>query len=117
MQGIVNLLLPLGIGYIAALLKQEDSEAIRPTYYFIVVLTRDGDAAGLAKKLLRKGIDTGKHIMRDCSAIDGKDSGCPSACEAVRVSLQVPNYPRLTEADMRYIAWVLAREGADEVLK
>jgi perosamine synthetase len=86
----------------------KDSETIRPTYYFFVVLTRD--AAGLAKKLLRKGIDTGKHIMRDCSAMDGKDSNCPSACEAVRVSLQIPNYPRLKEADMRYIAGILARE-------
>jgi dTDP-4-amino-4,6-dideoxygalactose transaminase len=86
----------------------KDNEAIRPTYYFFVVLTRD--AAGLAKKLLRKGIDTGKHIMRDCSAMDGKGSNCPSTCEAVKVSLQIPNYPRLKEADMRYIAEILASE-------
>ncbi|MCX5692537.1 MAG: aminotransferase class I/II-fold pyridoxal phosphate-dependent enzyme [Candidatus Omnitrophica bacterium] len=86
----------------------KDREALRPTYYFFVVLTRD--ASGLAKKLLRKGIDTGKHIMRDCSAIDGKESDCVSASEAVRVSLQIPNYPRLKEADMRYIAGILTRE-------
>jgi dTDP-4-amino-4,6-dideoxygalactose transaminase len=86
----------------------KDNETIRPTYYFFVVLTQD--AAGLAKKLLHKGIDTGKHIMRDCSAIDGKGSSCPITREAVSVSLQIPNYPRLMEADMRYIAGILTRE-------
>ena len=86
----------------------KDKGVIQPTYYFFVILTRD--TAGLAKKLLRKGIDTGKHIMRDCSTINGKDSGCLSTSEAIRLSLQIPNYPGLKEAEMRYIAGILAQE-------
>ena len=86
----------------------KDKGVIQPTYYFFVILTRD--TAGLAKKLLRKGIDTGKHIMRDCSAINGKDSGCPSTSEAIRLSLQIPNYPGLKETEMRYIAGILTQE-------
>jgi len=86
----------------------KDRGDIQPTYYFFVILTQD--TAGLAKKLLRKGIDTGKHIMRDCSVINNKDSGCPSTSEAIRLSLQIPNYPGIKEADMRYMAGILAQE-------
>ena len=87
----------------------KDSEANRSTYYFFVVLTQD--AAGLAKKLLRKGIDTGKHIMRDCATVYENNGSCVYTQEAVRTSLQIPNYPRLSEADMRYVAWILNRES------
>jgi perosamine synthetase len=87
----------------------KDSEETKPTYYFFVVLTRD--AAGLGQKLLRQGIDTGKHIMRDCSFQYGKGAPCVRAGEAVRTSLQIPNHPCLSEADAAYIGRILNRES------
>ncbi|MGE5197414.1 MAG: DegT/DnrJ/EryC1/StrS family aminotransferase [Deltaproteobacteria bacterium] len=85
-----------------------DGDDIRPTYYFFVVMTHN--VSSISKKLLRKGIDTGKHIMRDCSQIYRKDLRCTSVQEAIETSLQIPNYPRLTGADMEYISGILMQE-------
>jgi dTDP-4-amino-4,6-dideoxygalactose transaminase len=86
----------------------KDDPAAKPTYYFFVILAHD--AKSLSKRLLIKGIDTGKYIMRDCAMVCRNDESCVSTQEAIRTSLQIPNYPQLGHEDVKYIAEVLSRE-------
>lgn len=83
----------------------ENDSAAEPIYYFFVVLTHDTQA--LSGKLLRRGIDSGKHLMRNCAEIYGKDADYPCTEQALRTSLQIPVYPRLNDRDIRCIALVL----------
>lgn len=85
----------------------EDSAGTKPVYYFFVILAQDIEA--LSRGLLLKGIDTGKYIMRDCSAIYAGQASCPGAKEALKKSLQIPIYPRLNAAEIKYIAATLTR--------
>lgn len=86
----------------------KDDPAAKPTHYFFVILAHD--AKSLSKRLLIKGIDTGKYIMRDCAMVCSNDESCVSTQEAIRTSLQIPNYPQLGQEDVKYIAEVLNRE-------
>jgi len=83
----------------------QDEPATNPTYYFFVILTHNADS--LSKKLLIKGIDTGKYIMRDCAARCGNNKSCVSTQEAISTSLQIPLYPQLQEKDIVYISGIL----------
>lgn len=83
----------------------KDDENSKTVYYFYVVLDKNINI--LSRKLLFKGIDTGKHLMRNCSAIYANNDDCPFTNEAFRTSLQIPVYPQLEERDIRYIASVL----------
>ena len=86
----------------------KDDPVAKPTYYFFVILAHD--AKSLSKRLLIEGIDTGKYIMRDCAMVCRNNESCVSTQEAIRTSLQIPNYPQLGQKDIKYIAEVLNRE-------
>jgi dTDP-4-amino-4,6-dideoxygalactose transaminase len=86
----------------------KDEPVTKPTYYFFVILTHNANS--LSRKLLIKGIDTGKYIMRDCAMGCRNDGSYFSTQEAIRMSLQIPNYPQLGQEDVRYIAEVLGRK-------
>lgn len=83
----------------------KDDPVAKPAYYFFVILAQDAQI--LSKKLLIKGVDTGKYIMRDCAMVCGNDRSCVSTQEAIRTSLQIPVYPQLNGDDIRFIAGVL----------
>ena len=85
----------------------KDDPVAKPTYYFFVISTHD--AKSLSRKLLINGIDTGKHIMRDCALVYENDASCVYTQEAIRASLEIPNYPQLGQEDVQYIAEVLNR--------
>jgi len=85
----------------------KDDGTAKPVYYFFVVVAKDITA--LSKKLLVKGIDTGKYIMNDCAAIYGKGAACPVSGDALENNLQIPIYPELDERGIVYIADVLNR--------
>lgn len=93
----------------------EDNTATRPVYYFFVILAQDIET--LSRRLLMKGIDTGKYIMRDCSTIYGSGTNCLCTKEALRISLQIPIYPRLNEIDIEYIAGALNQAFKNRLVK
>lgn len=72
-------------------------------YYFYVLFARDRERVQQA--LLRRGIDTGDHLMRNCvrEAIIC-DGGFPHTERVVHESVQIPLYETLSEDDVRYIA-------------
>ncbi|MFC1890617.1 DegT/DnrJ/EryC1/StrS family aminotransferase, partial [Thermodesulfobacteriota bacterium] len=77
-----------------------------PNYYFFNIITPDG--IDLAEYLIRRGIDTGKKVMRNIPSKypDHIPSGelFPNTQYIFDNTVQIPVHPGLSERDMNYIA-------------
>jgi perosamine synthetase len=71
----------------------------------------------VARELLRRGVDTKHHYMRDCSGLLDGEVSYPNAARAEREVLHLPAYPELSDAQIDRIAndleHALAALGAD----
>lgn len=76
---------------------REDSGA-----YFFIVLAKD--RAALGRAMLRRGIDTGDHVMRECASLLGHPGSFPRSRLAAEASVQVPIHSGLSAGDLRRIA-------------
>ena len=72
--------------------------------YFFVLYSDDPEA--LRARLLRRGVDAGRDLMRDCSGETGDD--CPSVKRVRARSVQIPIYEAIPAEEMRRIAVVVA---------
>lgn len=93
----------------------KDSSGAKSTYYFFVITGQDISA--LSRRLLSRGIDTGRHLMRDCSSIYSGDGKSPLTKEALQKSLQVPVYPELDADDIQYIAGAINQAYKQKIFK
>jgi dTDP-4-amino-4,6-dideoxygalactose transaminase len=64
-------------------------------------------------ELLRLGVDTKHHYMRDCSAITDSDESFPNAARAEREVLHLPAYPQLSDHEIDQVAAAIVRVAAD----
>lgn len=84
----------------------EDRNNTKPTYYFLVVLTKEKEQ--LKDELLKQGIDTGERLMRYCPKRFGKSNDSyPNTKKALEESLQIPIYPPLGKSVLKRIAKVI----------
>lgn len=58
----------------------------------------------ISRRLLRLGVDTKHHYMRDCTAISEHGGSFPNAARAEREVLHLPAYPELSDAKVDWIA-------------
>jgi dTDP-4-amino-4,6-dideoxygalactose transaminase len=65
--------------------------------------------AEVAARLLRSGVDTKHHYMRDCSRIAEEGEAHPLAARAEREVLHLPAYPELGDATIERVADRVAR--------
>ena len=79
-------------------------------YFFIIKHPRRLE---LARELLRRRIDTGKFLMRDCAALFPGAADCPHAAAAYADSLQIP-VEHCEPSEMARIIEVLKSHGSGE---
>ena len=79
-------------------------------YFFIIKHPRRSE---LARELLRRRIDTGKFLMRDCAALFLGTADCPHAAAAYADSLQIP-VEHCEPSEMARIIEVLKSHGSGE---
>ncbi len=89
----------------------EDVPSTKPTYYFFVMVAADFN---LRRNLLKKRIDTGEKIMRNCAELFGSKERCPETEQAITHSLQIPIYFPLGEGDISHIANAIKNSLATE---
>jgi dTDP-4-amino-4,6-dideoxygalactose transaminase len=58
----------------------------------------------VAHRLLRLGVDTKHHYMRDCTGIGAAGGSFPHAARAEREVLHLPAYPELSDGQIDRIA-------------
>jgi hypothetical protein len=63
---------------------------------------------------LRRRIDTGKHLMRNCGEIFGSSERFLHTERAVRDSVQIPVYPEFSAEDLEYMAGAINKAWALE---
>ncbi|MBI5211575.1 MAG: DegT/DnrJ/EryC1/StrS family aminotransferase [Elusimicrobia bacterium] len=79
--------------------------------YFYIIF--DDDAPRLRSRLLRRGVDTGRGLMRHCPAAFGlRPEDFPNTTRMLETSLQVPAHEGLTPRAMAEIAALINREAA-----
>lgn len=74
-------------------------------YYFYILIVRDKNI--LSQRLLWRGIDTGKFLMRNAAALCKDEKSYPVTEWIHDHSLQIPVYSSLNKNDMLHIAKVL----------
>lgn len=74
-------------------------------YYFYILEIRDKD--NLSRRLLWRGIDTGKFLMRNVAALCKDKKSYPVTEYLYEYSLQIPIYSSLNKKDMLHIAKVI----------
>jgi dTDP-4-amino-4,6-dideoxygalactose transaminase len=81
-----------------------NEEKIEPNYYFFNIVTKN--SAALSAKLIRRGIDTGKKVAKDCSRkyASANKEKFPNTKEALQNTLQIPIYPGVKRNEIEYIA-------------
>jgi perosamine synthetase len=73
---------------------------------FMLVTALFPDMEQMANRLLKLGVDTKHHYMRDCSRLLEDGPSFPLAAQAEREVLHIPAYPELGE---RQIDWIAER--------
>lgn len=58
----------------------------------------------MARELLRRGVDSKHHYMRDCSRLLEDGGSFPRAAQAEREVLHLPAYPELNDRQLDYVA-------------
>jgi len=71
---------------------------------YMLVTARFPKMQAMAEQLLRLGVDTKHHYMRDCSKLFDTGEEYPNATRAEREVLHLPAYPELDRAQIDYIA-------------
>lgn len=71
---------------------------------YMLVTARFPNLPAMVDRLLRLGIDTKHHYMRDCSAMFDTGSSFPNAAQAEREVLHLPAYPQLRDRQIDQIA-------------
>jgi perosamine synthetase len=81
--------------------KNEDPE-VRSNYMLVTALFQKMEE--VSHRLLRLGVDTKHHYMRDCTAIGEHGGSFPNAARAEREVLHLPAYPELDDSRIDWIA-------------
>jgi dTDP-4-amino-4,6-dideoxygalactose transaminase len=84
-----------------------------PNYLLFSILAPE--MGEVAFRLLKVGVDTKRHYMRDCSALYGTGEKFPNAARAEREALHLPSYPGLSKGDLKEIAEKVKRALGDEL--
>jgi dTDP-4-amino-4,6-dideoxygalactose transaminase len=90
--------------------QRNDSPGVESNYMLVTALfPRMKD---MAHELLRLGVDTKHHYMRDCSGLLDGGASYPNAARAEREVLHLPAYPEISDAAIDRIADDVARAVA-----
>jgi dTDP-4-amino-4,6-dideoxygalactose transaminase len=81
----------------------------------MLLAARFPNAPEVARALLRRGVDTKRGYMRDCSGLLDEPAELPNAARVDREVLHVPHFPDLSEAQVDRVADAL--EAVLEELK
>jgi len=81
--------------------KSSDPE-VRSNYMLVTALFSKMEE--VSQRLLRLGVDTKHHYMRDCTAIGEHGGSFPNAERAEREVLHLPAYPELSDARIDWVA-------------
>ena len=78
--------------------------------YFFLVFARD--IVKIRRYLLRRGLDTGLHVMRNLPAMFNDPTSAPNTAWAWERTIQVPLHEYLDERDVRWIASLINAAAA-----
>ncbi|MCX5705409.1 MAG: DegT/DnrJ/EryC1/StrS family aminotransferase [Candidatus Omnitrophica bacterium] len=81
---------------------RKENPTCESIYYYLII--RSKNIRRLSRKLLLKGIDTGKFVMENCSKMYTQDSECRIAEMIFDESLQIPVSHRMKKEEIEYIA-------------
>jgi dTDP-4-amino-4,6-dideoxygalactose transaminase len=82
--------------------QSNDDPEVRSNYMLVTALFEKMEE--VSRRLLRLGVDTKHHYMRDCTAISEHGGSFPNAARAEREVLHLPAYPELSDAKIDWIA-------------
>jgi dTDP-4-amino-4,6-dideoxygalactose transaminase len=88
-------------------------EDVRANYMLVTALF--ADMPETSRRLLRLGVDTKHHYMRNCSGLLDEKQSFPNAERVEREALHIPAFPQLSDAQIDRIAAKVRRvvEGGD----
>jgi perosamine synthetase len=92
---------------------QEPADADSKANYMLVTALFP-NMPQVADRLLRLGVDTKHHYMRDCSAMFEHGGAFPNAARAEREALHIPAFPQLSASQIDRIA-ARVRQAVEEV--
>ena len=84
---------------------QQNIKKAKPKYMLFSVRNINRDK--IIKYLIRRGIDTKREYMINCSSHFGEKVRCENAERLSRTVFHLPFYPQLTEEDILYISKTL----------
>ena len=79
----------------------------------MLATARVPDLGRFTAALLRLGVDSKHHYMRDCSAIADSGESFPNAARAEREVLHLPAYPQLSDGAVDRVAAAVERVAAE----
>jgi len=82
--------------------QSNDDPEVRSNFMLVTGLFAKMDE--VSRRLLRLGVDTKHHYMRDCTSISAHGGSFPNAVRAEREVLHLPAYPELSDARIDWIA-------------
>ena len=82
--------------------QKNDDPEVRSNYMLVTALFQKMEE--VSRRLLKLGVDTKHHYMRDCTAIGEHGGSFPLAAQAEREVLHLPAYPELSDARIDWIA-------------
>ena len=82
--------------------QSNDDPDVRSNYMLVTALFPKMEE--VARRLLKLGVDSKHHYMRDCTAIGEHGGSFPNAAVAEREVLHLPAYPELSDARIDWIA-------------
>ena len=80
---------------------------------YMLATARVPDLGRFTAALLRLGVDSKHHYMRDCSAIADSGESFPNAARAEREVLHLPAYPQLSDGAVDRVAAAVERVAAE----
>lgn len=92
--------------YLKKDLLDREMKSIPGSIYYFYILTANNKNK-LSKYLLRKGIDTGRYVMRNVAALYNDVSEYPICEQIYENSLQIPIHSYLNPKEIKYIADIL----------
>ena len=82
--------------------QRSDDPDVRSNYMLVTALMPEMQK--VSRRLLRLGVDTKHHYMRDCTGIGDGGGDFPLAAQAEREVLHLPAYPELSDERIDWIA-------------
>ena len=81
-------------------------------YYYYIILSDKMEY--IRKIMLRRGIDTGRAVMRNCPSILGAEEGFPNTTSIFAASIQIPIHEKVSLRHIVKISQILSKIYPDE---